>query len=754
MADIIKSYNDVARRNVDMLDGTYSEVITSISQNMTNKFREAFETYDPVNGGKWAESKASGDLVYVDGNAAAASYLVISKDPLTAGTETSIESLLRFNLPVEVSFGLSLSQRTLGQQFSVEVVDTGTPLPEVVDLEIASISQTTTTLTVNTVLAHGLSVGKSIGIRDCSDQRANYPALVVASAPSPTQFTCTAGPGGTIASQTITEPAGAKGFVYLRERLGRAQNGLSQIFENTTVSNSSLYIRSESGDALPSGTVIGNHSVASGTTASVQLVNSPYQYTWSPTIEYRFLVQSDRTQWADVAVDSIVQANSRLLRTQVCPDPSASYKLRIRATNNKSLTVPNAQIISASKAGTVATVITATPHGLTTGDSIVAYGTRDQANFANLAVATAVTVVDDITFTVTWGGATTATTYGGYIAKVQGGNLMSALGAIVQSAQSATLSTLSDGTRQLVLTGSASWAGVAIGDLANVVGCRDDVTGASIGVDGAWKVANIVTTTLTLVLPYADSMTLPADFATINCGGGVIKRSDLRLSFVRVFDYERERVEMLARPIGDLSSSAPVVIQGGTLPAVTAVGSVTTVSTVTAVTTAGVQGTQTNNAVTVPSPVLTSVVGVSANPAAGTTARQQQAIGTLIGVPISKPYSIPEAEWAYAAAASGIVNTTTAVTIKTAAGAGLRNYITGIQVMAETLTNATELAIRDGAAGTVLWRTKIPAGGLLPSTFAFPSPLKGTANTLLEVATLTASGAGAVYFNAQGYAAP
>ena len=39
MADIIKSYNDVARRNVDMLDGTYSEVITSISQNMTNKFQ-------------------------------------------------------------------------------------------------------------------------------------------------------------------------------------------------------------------------------------------------------------------------------------------------------------------------------------------------------------------------------------------------------------------------------------------------------------------------------------------------------------------------------------------------------------------------------------------------------------------------------------------------------------------------------------------------------------------------------------------
>lgn len=152
--------------------------------------------------------------------------------------------------------------------------------------------------------------------------------------------------------------------------------------------------------------------------------------------------------------------------------------------------------------------------------------------------------------------------------------------------------------------------------------------------------------------------------------------------------------------------------------------------------------------------MLTSVIGLSANPTAGTTARHQQAIGTLIGVPISKPYSIPEAEWSYAAAASGIVNTTTAVTIKTAAGAGVRNYITSIQVMSEALTTATELAIRDGAGGTVIWRTKIPTTGLPSIQFDFTNPIKSTANTLLEVVTLTASGAGAVYFNAQGYAAP
>lgn len=576
MADIIKSYNDVARRNVDMLDGTYSEVITSISQNMTNKFREAFEDYDPVNGGKWTESKASGDLVYIDGNSAAASYLVISKDPLSAGTETAITSIGRVSLPIEAAIGVSMSQRTLGQEFSIELVDTGAPLPEVSDIEISSISQATTTLTVDTVTPHGLSVGKSIGIRDCSNLLANYPALVVATVPSPTQFTATAGPGGTIPSQTITNPAGAKGFVYFRERLGRAQNGLAQIFEQSNATQASLYIRSEAGDALPSGTIAGNHSVTVGTTASVQLVNVAYQYAFSPTTEYRLLVQADRTQWADGAVDAITQTTSRLLRTQICPDPSVDYKLRVRCTNNKSLTVPNAQIVSAVKTGTTtATITTDRPHGLVANGPVVVYGIRAQGatEFPNLTTATAVaSVVDATTFTIVIGTAGTVTSYGGYVAKVQGGNLMSALGANAVVAQSVTLSTLADGTRQLTVVGNTNWAGLSIGDLVNLVGVRDNTTGATLGVDGAWKVANSATTSLTLVLPYSGSMTLPADFGSTNCGGGVIKRTDLRISFLRIFDYERERVEMLARPAGDLTAAAPVSVQGGVLMSINGSG--------------------------------------------------------------------------------------------------------------------------------------------------------------------------------------
>ena len=117
-------------------------------------------------------------------------------------------------------------------------------------------------------------------------------------------------------------------------------------------------------------------------------------------------------------------------------------------------------------------------------------------------------------------------------------------------------------------------------------------------------------------------------------------------------------------------------------------------------------------------------------------------------------YALTGSRWNYAAAAGGITNTTTAVTIAAAAGAGLRNYLTGMQIFADALGTATEIAIRDGAAGTVLWRGKINTGGsFVGAEIKFTCPLKGTANTLMEFVTLTASGTGSVFVNAQGYTA-
>lgn len=669
----------------------------STVSNVTTKFREAFESYPA---GRWTQNVGNGDLVYLDGNAVAASYLVVSKSPLFESTETAIESVSTFELPVEGSFGLSISQRTLGQEFSLELVDTAPALPTPANIPILFLSQPgATTLVVETVSPHGLSVGRTIGISGCFDSRLNYPSVVVASTPSPTQFTVTAGPGTTLpttqacfvnvlAATTAALPANAYSngtsgvgatitgsvngafpdqdgvtiplggrilvkneataanngvyvltqvgsvslpwiltrapeldttaeltvsgaapnaisvhvaggatqalqkwilsatvttvgttavtftqvpsglgasncFVFSRSRMGQAPNGVSQIFESATATNASYYLRSESGDAFPSGTVAGNHAATIGSTAPIQLAGAlPYTYSFSPTTEFRMSVQADRTQFSDIGVDSVAASTNRLLRTQVCPDPATTYKLRIRANNNRSLTVPNVQIVNAVKSGaTTATVTTDVAHGYAVGDQVVIYGSRDQTNFANLTAATVVaSVVNSTTFTIVWGAAFTGSSRGGYVARVQGQNLLSALGAITQSVQSATLTTLADGQRQLTLIGNANWAGASISDLVELIGCRQDSVGTSLGVDGPWKVANISSTILTLVLPFSGQRTLPADFATTNAGGGLIRRTSLFFSYARIFDFKRERVEILPRPGTDIASATNVAV--------------------------------------------------------------------------------------------------------------------------------------------------------------------------------------------------
>jgi hypothetical protein len=114
---------------------------------------------------------------------------------------------------------------------------------------------------------------------------------------------------------------------------------------------------------------------------------------------------------------------------------------------------------------------------------------------------------------------------------------------------------------------------------------------------------------------------------------------------------------------------------------------------------------------------------------------------------------IPPTGWSYAAASGGIVNTTTAVTIKAAAGASVRNYLTGLDISHDALGAATELAIRDGAGGTVLYRVKLQTTATEGRPIRFATPIYSTANTLLEVVTLTAV-TGGVFVNASGYTAP
>lgn len=153
-------------------------------------------------------------------------------------------------------------------------------------------------------------------------------------------------------------------------------------------------------------------------------------------------------------------------------------------------------------------------------------------------------------------------------------------------------------------------------------------------------------------------------------------------------------------------------------------------------------------------PIRIAARAQSANYTAVASGDTADVLCTLVGAMVNKPYSIPEADWNYAAATGGISNTTTAVTVAAAAGAGLRNYVTALQLSSDALGAATEVVIRDGAGGAVLWRGKVSTAGLSPISIPLPSPLKSSANTLLEIATLTATVTGGVFINLQGYIAP
>lgn len=551
------------------LVNAFGNPLDVVPANVQTEFRESFETYDTTI--VWSQTTGSGDIVQLDGNAASCSYLVISKDPLTAGNETIVETRASFTGPFETAVGLHMSQRALGQETSMELVSTDTPLSPVADLALSSMGSNGSTLYINTVNPHNLSVGQRVGLYGItSDSRMNYPSLVVFAVINPTQIYCQAGPGGTIPALTVG-PYNNQGFLYLRPALGYAQEGMSEIFENATATGGSCYVRADAGDVLPTGTVTGSHPITVGTTASVALASASYTYAFIPTTDYRFLLQPDKAQFFDVAVDSTAQPSARANRSSVVPNLAKTYKLRFRCTNNKGLTVPTAKIVSASKAGTTtATITTATPHGLTTGDYITTSGIRNGTDFVPNVVSQVVSTPTSTTFTTVMTATTpTVTSYGGFVARVNGGNVPTGfVGGTGGAVQTAALT-----STELTLV-TAGTTPVSIGDYVNVYGVRDATVGADLGVDGVYKVVNAVTTTITLI-PIAGT-TLPAPFTVTNCGGAIIKRTDTRISYARIFQYLRERVEVLNK--SDQNSSLPVVITNTGYTVVVGSGSITPIS--------------------------------------------------------------------------------------------------------------------------------------------------------------------------------
>ena len=546
--------------------------------NFLHKFRDGFVNAQP-DLTKWDEAWTLQNTGFINagGNSAGSSYMRVSMCPFTPGSEYILLSKKKFEFPVRFAYGLSVSQRFLGIEVEASlvgadgagVVETITP---VADLAISgTISVTTNIATINFAASHNLNGGDRIILVGNADSRMNVGPVVV-TVVTATQITVPL----TIANGTYT----AGGVVRTIDPVIYAKNAVALLYENATVANASFVAR-RNGAKFRSL----NNTVSS--TTSTQLNTSPYTDSFVSAGDVEIIGNMEEVSFVSRTSDSLTGPSGSNRYSQGIPDEEMEYKIRIRVKNLDNLTIPVAKIVSIAKTGTTtATVTTNIAHGLTAADYVQIYGVRDQTNFPNLSTQTVVaSIVSPTQFTIIIGTATTSSSAGGTVFKVQGSVLAPGVSAIVTQSISRT-------NNVMTIIGSGTWTGLLPGDTVQLNGC--DAT--SMGLyDGAYKVLRTTTTTL-------EVESVGANFASINCGGAIFKRTDLRLSYVRIADYTRHAVE-ISNARGGTDSAKAMTINGavtlssttvtsstGAIPAIiadVASAALTTTTTTTAVTPTG-----------------------------------------------------------------------------------------------------------------------------------------------------------------------
>jgi len=175
------------------------------------------------------------------------------------------------------------------------------------------------------------------------------------------------------------------------------------------------------------------------------------------------------------------------------------------------------------------------------------------------------------------------------------------------------------------------------------------------------------------------------------------------------------------------------------------IGNVDIVSLPASTNTLEVVGDAAHGAAVAGNPLLVGLEGRSTDGTAVDSGDVVRALATLLGKPVNYPHALPGSTWSYASPAAV---TDTSDDEAKAATASTIHYITSIQVFNADDTVGTEVVIKDGS--TVKWRgwCEQTGGGC---SAVFPVPLRGTANTAINVANVTTSAE--TYFNLQGFSA-
>ncbi len=127
---------------------------------------------------------------------------------------------------------------------------------------------------------------------------------------------------------------------------------------------------------------------------------------------------------------------------------------------------------------------------------------------------------------------------------------------------------------------------------------------------------------------------------------------------------------------------------------------------------------------------------LTSEPTAVANADATHAACDSVGKRITLPYANPENSLVGLITTAMTGTSDTAVTGMGAQGAGVRNYLTQCTVSNSHATVGTDIVLKDGSGGSVLWTFPAAAnygGAVVP----FPTPIKTTANTALYAANIT-----------------
>jgi hypothetical protein len=543
--------------------------------NARTKFRDGFaatgitqpdpavwvlENDDPAN----LAAGTEGHIINQGGDAYGSSYLRISLSPFLDDSRVTLTSKEKFRFPTRIGWGVTSSQRVLGQEvfFGLVEADDTDPLgikrtvdPGAARPITANGGVTSNVLTV-TAPGHGFRTGDRVYLVNCPDTRMNV-GPVTATVTGADSFTVPV----VIANGTYTTTGGE---VRHADPLSRADNAVGLLLENTTVTNASFAARRNKAKYR-----LRNSTIAS--TANTQGTTSGWADSFLTTGVHELFCSLDECLYKSFTADGNSSQSGGDKYHQGIPDEELSYRLHIRARNLDGLSKPIARITSIAKAGsTTATVTTDVPHGLTVNSRVGIYGVRDQTNYPNSSDLPVASVPSATTFTVVIGPSATVTDTNGGVVFINHG-LVNSPGAFNFAVQSIARDT----NGIVTVVANANWSGHVPGEYVHLWGMNG--AGAAVH-EGAYRVLSASTTSLYLE-PAGGRVTGNA-VATITTGGALIRRTDVRLHFARVLDYTR----MLAEIVGgrgstsDGNNAVPVTIASGATtgtPSIAASSSVT-----------------------------------------------------------------------------------------------------------------------------------------------------------------------------------